>query len=494
MNVLQMSVSAGILILVIVVVRGFAMNRLPKTMFITLWGIALCRLLLPFSIPSKFSIYDVIKRFSEEFVLKAGAANGSSARVLIYRSTEYMEAIYKPFEIEPIMILWIAGTVFLALFFGASYYKCSREIRTSLPIKGNALIDKWLSEQKINRSVRILVSDKITTPLTYGFIKPKIILPKSMDYSNGMRMRYILTHELIHIKRFDALWKLLLVIALCFHWFNPMVWVLYVLMNRDLEIACDEKVIKLFGESTKSNYALSLIEMAERRTKFTPLYSSFSKNATEERIVSIMKFKKTSVFSLVLALILVAGATFVFADSTANKVLRLYGVFQTDSGRFIFDLDEKGVITVKDADGKEISTTLVGSDGKVTLTDGSGTIIKTLQLVIPKHIQGQRVKIYNTELFSGEIKADVKNGIKIAADTLPKLVAEVLEEGIVTVKDDEGRVIGTGTADNNGTAVLTDYYGAKIGSAIINDGTITKLTINMNNNGNVNAVFFTTKN
>ncbi|MBB6215391.1 beta-lactamase regulating signal transducer with metallopeptidase domain [Anaerosolibacter carboniphilus] len=492
MNVLQMSVSAGILILIIAGIRLFAMNRLPKTMFITLWGIALCRLIIPYSIPSKLSIYNAINRFSEEFARKAGVANVDNTRVLIYRSTGNMDVVYKSLQIEPIMILWIAGTAFLALFFAASFYKSYREIRTALPIKGNTLIDKWLSEQKTNRSIRILVSDRITTPLTYGIIKPKIILPKSMDYKNEMQMRYILAHELIHIKRFDALWKLLLVMVLCFHWFNPMVWVLYILMNRDLEIACDEKVIKLFGEDTKSEYALSLIEMAERRTNFTPLYSSFSKNATEERIVSIMKFKKTSVFSLVLAFMLVAGATFVFAESTANKVLRLYGVIQTDSGRFSFDLDEKGVVTVKNADGKVISTTTVDSDGKATLTDGSGKTIKTLQLDIPKQPQGKRVIIYKTAMLSEKGELDVKNEGSAGIDTLPKYIVEVVGKTMVTVKDTDGNVIGTGTADNNGMAIMTDNSGLKIGNATVKDGTVTKLTVNFHNNGNSNAVFFGT--
>lgn len=466
MNVLRMSASAGILILIIVVIRRFAMNRLPKTMFIALWGIALSRLIIPFSVYSKFSFYSVMKRIGEEFTRKAGAANASDARVLIHRNTEYMELIYQPLQIEPIMILWMAGTVFLALFFAVSFYKCYREIQTALPIKGNALIDRWLSEQKTNRSIRILVSDKITTPLTYGIIKPKIILPKAMDYSNELQMRYILAHEFIHIKRFDALWKLLQIIALCIHWFNPMAWILYLLMNRDLEIACDEKVVKLFGESTKSNYALSLIEMAERRAKFTPFYSSFSKNATEERIVSIMKFKKTSVFSLVLAFILVVGATFVFAESTENEVLRLYGVIQTDSGRFSFDLDHKGNVTVKDVEGKIISTTTIGDDGKTTLTDGSGNVIKTLQLHIPKDIQGKRIKIYGTAILPGEGDLNVS----LDGDMLPKFIAG-------KVKDAEGKVIAIRAAADNSAAISRENNGIRI-LKIRNEA-----DINMNNNG-----------
>ncbi|ABR50801.1 peptidase M56, BlaR1 [Alkaliphilus metalliredigens QYMF] len=418
MNLLQMSVSAGILILMVVVIRGLAINRLPKTTFIVLWGIALSRLIIPFSIPSKFGLYNVINRLKEKFALEVGGTNSNDARVFIYGNTEYVEAVNKPWYIEPMMILWIAGIALLALFFVVSFYRSYREIRTALPIKGNNLIDKWLSEQKTNRLIRILVSDKVTTPLTYGILKPKIILPKSMDYSNELEVRYILAHECIHIKRFDALWKLLLIIALCLHWFNPMVWVLYVLMNRDLEIACDEEVIKLFGESTKSHYALSLIEMAEGRTKCTPLYSSFSKNATEERIVSIMKFKKTSVLSLMLTFILVAGATLVFGESTETKAPHLYRVIQTDNGRFRFELNEEGMVTLKDVDDRVISRTPIGGDGEDILIYSSGENPKILKLNIPKHIQGKRVLIYNPEILSGTEGADVENRININATNM----------------------------------------------------------------------------
>ncbi|MTI55876.1 M56 family metallopeptidase [Geosporobacter ferrireducens] len=484
MNVLQMSVSAGILIFVIVIIRMLAMNKLPKIMFIALWGIALCRLIIPFSIPSKFSIYNVINRIGEEFVRKAAAANSNEARALIY----YMEAAYKPFQIEAMMILWIAGAVFLAVFFAGSFYKSYSEIRTALPMKGNALIENWLGEQKINRPINILVSDKITTPLTYGIIKPKIILPKVMDYNNEIQLKYILTHELIHIKRFDALWKLLLVTALCLHWFNPMVWLLYALMNRDLEITCDEKVIKVFGEATKSHYALSLIEMAERGSRLTPFYSSFSKNATEERIVSIMKFKKTSLFSLVLALIFVAGATFVFAEGTVTKALYIYGRIQTDSGKFNFILDEKGMITVKNEDGNIVDTITIDSDGNAVLTDGSGEIIKTLQLNIPKGFQGKGVRVHTTEILAEKAEPGVRIGISKGAKMV-KFTTEVVGKGVVTVKDAEGGVIATGTADKDGKAILTDDNGVAIGNATVNGGKVMKLIVNLDGMSNKNTGF-----
>lgn len=108
----------------------------------------------------------------------------------------------------------------------------------------------------------------------------------------GWELSLCLEHEFVHIKRLDGLTKLILIAALCLHWFNPLVWVMVVLANRDLELSCDEAVVRLFGEQVKSAYARTLIHMEEIKSGCLPLCSNFSKNAIEERITAIMKIKK----------------------------------------------------------------------------------------------------------------------------------------------------------------------------------------------------------
>jgi bla regulator protein BlaR1 len=173
-----MNVSAGILILEIVALRAIAGSRLPRTMYIALWMITLLRLILPVSIPSDWDTDD-----------------------LIHRGTEYMAAEHNPLRAKPLIIIWIIGAALLALYFAISYYQCCREMKTALPLKGNAFIEKWQREQKLSRTLKILISDKIATPLTYGIMKPRIILPKMIDLGNEVQLRYVLAHELIHIKR-----------------------------------------------------------------------------------------------------------------------------------------------------------------------------------------------------------------------------------------------------------------------------------------------------
>ena len=110
------------------------------------------------------------------------------------------------------------------------------------------------------------------------------------------QLQYVLSHEYVHIYRYDTVTKLIATLALCIHWFNPFVWVMYILFNRDIELACDESVIRQFGEKSKSAYSLMLINMEATKSGLLPFCNSFSKNAIEERITAIMKTKKQLFF------------------------------------------------------------------------------------------------------------------------------------------------------------------------------------------------------
>jgi beta-lactamase regulating signal transducer with metallopeptidase domain len=128
-----------------------------------------------------------------------------------------------------------------ALFFLVTHLRCRKVYKTALPVD-NEFMRQWLSEHPTKRRVQIRQSDKIATPLTYGVFRPVILLPKTTDWTDETRLRYILTHEFTHIRRFDTLTKLALAAAVCVHWFNPLVWVMYILANRDNELSCDETV------------------------------------------------------------------------------------------------------------------------------------------------------------------------------------------------------------------------------------------------------------
>jgi len=326
MDILQLSVSASVMIVAVVVIRALTLHRLPKRTFLVLWGVVVCRLLIPFSIPSRFSFYtgiDRLKRmFAESAVIPSSPAvitsGANTANIAAAGETIGIGAptATAAISVSPIEIAWFAGMCACALIFIAAYIKCRREFKTSLPVDNDFAVC-WLREHSLRRPLQIRQSDRIKAPLTYGVFRPVILLPKTIDCSDEVGLKVILAHEFTHIRRFDTLIKLVMTAAVCVHWFNPFVWVMYVLANRDIELSCDEAVVRTFGETMKSAYAMTLIGWEERKSSLAPLISGFAKNAIEERITAIMKIKKYTIPAVFVAILLVVGVTVAFATSNA---------------------------------------------------------------------------------------------------------------------------------------------------------------------------------
>ena len=370
MDLLTMGISAAVMIAAIVILRALLIDRLPKTTFLILWAVVLLRLLVPVSVPSAWSVYSLlqprqqaIQTVQEESTVlpqvepvvsqpsaittepvtpavdsAAGEAEEittaptqqPSAAPTVQQSTPteqppQAEEKTKPaisLPVEPSALIWGVGAAALGLYFVVGYWRATREFDMSLPVE-HPFCGEWLRRQKekmpLRRQIRIRQFDRIGTPLTYGVRRPTILLPNQTLEEQPKTLTYILTHEYVHIRRFDCVSKLLLSAALCLHWFNPLVWVMYVLANRDLELSCDEMVLRLLGIENRSAYAMALLEMEEKRSGFGALYSAFGKNAIEERIGAIMKMKKRSLLSVVMAVVLVFTLTACLATSPVEE-------------------------------------------------------------------------------------------------------------------------------------------------------------------------------
>lgn len=318
MNILQMSVQAGLLTAIVIAIRAVALYKLPRTSFLFLWGIVLLRMLIPFSVSAKWSIYNI---FGSVY---PGAVRGSGDL------TKEISAIEKGFahiraevpagrggtsEVSPLTVLWLCGAAVLAVLFVDMLVRSRRVLKDANPVKAEPFIAEWLALHRILRPLEILRSAHIASPLALGVLRPYIILPEKMDISDEKLVSYVLAHEYIHVRRFDMLWKLLALCAVCIHWFNPMAWGMLFLLSRDLELSCDEMVLRYTAGADRAEYAGSLLDMAERNRSFSLIHNYFGKNAIEERILSIMKYKKTSVLSLISASAIVAGTAAVFATS-----------------------------------------------------------------------------------------------------------------------------------------------------------------------------------
>lgn len=312
MSLLQMSLTGSMIILVIVALRMLFLNKLPKKLFLTLWWIALLRLLIPVSITSSLSVYSL---FPQWVTFAEGIENQPQSL-----PADFGQQGNWPSHLE---ILWLTGMVLCAMFFLTAYIRSYIEFRISFPAEEEN-IRSWKQTHKIWREVSVRWSECAFAPLTYGFIRPVILLPKSAKQDHDEQLLYVLEHEFVHIRRFDMVTKLILTAVLCMHWFNPLVWVMYSLFNRDLEISCDEEVIRHFGEEIKSGYARALICMEEKKSGFATYCNGFGKNAVEERIRAVMKIRKTPMIALVISTVLVI-VTFLGFATTAEFTLKEKG-------------------------------------------------------------------------------------------------------------------------------------------------------------------------
>ena len=243
MRLFQMSLASGVMLLVIAALRALTLHRVPKGTFMVLWSAALARLLVPLSLPSALSVYTLLAEkkapalqnaglaavLPEEAIAasqQAGAASGGAASVWI--------------------AVWAVGTVLCAAYFAMGYARCWLEFQTSLLVE-NEFLRRWLQTHRLRRQISVRQLDRVSSALTFGVLRPVILLSKKTDWSDEAALRYVLEHEFVHIRRLDAAFKLAVLLAVCVHWYNPAVWLLYVLANRDMELACDEAVVRRFG-------------------------------------------------------------------------------------------------------------------------------------------------------------------------------------------------------------------------------------------------------
>lgn len=317
MNLPELSFSGTVFIIAVIIIRTIAINHLPKKTFLVLWEMALLRLLIPFTIPSMFSIYTLMNRIiSTPSFSKTETDTITSAisqeHFVIMQNMEQTPSNIPSVSIR--FVVWCVGMILFTVFFAISYLRCRMEFQTSLPVN-SAYAEQWLKEQSLKRQITIKQSDKISTPLTYGIFRPVILMPKKADWQNVNQLQYIFSHEYVHICRFDNITKLIATLALCIHWFNPFVWAMYILFNRDIELACDESVIRQLGEKSKSAYSLMLINMEAKQSGISPLCSNFSINAIEERITAIMNTKRPTLITFLSACFIVFVTVCLFATS-----------------------------------------------------------------------------------------------------------------------------------------------------------------------------------
>ena len=297
--------AGSVLILLTALARPLLLRLLPKCPLPALWLTAALRLLLPFSLPLGLEPGFGLAQAAEALQGTATAAGPAGA----------VERAGAPV----LLAVWALGAAALLLWFALRYARCLRVFRRARRCE-DEFVRGWLRLHPLRRRLEVRVSEGLTTPLTYGLLRPVILLPAALEAGPQEALEYALLHEYVHVRRLDALAKPLFSLCLCLYWFDPLVWLMHELAGRDMELACDEAVLRRSGWRA-SDYALSLIALAGRGAAPPSPASGLAGSAMEERIRQLMRYKKrslTAAVAAVLVIVLAAGAALLSADSRAG--------------------------------------------------------------------------------------------------------------------------------------------------------------------------------
>ncbi|MDD6189515.1 MAG: M56 family metallopeptidase [Clostridiales bacterium] len=288
-----MSITASFVIPVVLLVRLF-LKRAPKIFSYALWAVVLFRLICPFSFESSVGMLPVSTTpipqdivYSSEPQIKTGLNIVDNAVNTVLPVPDHAEDSMNPLQLWAFIgsVTWIIGITAMLLYSIIYFVMLKRKLIGAAPLRDN-----------------IYLADHISSPFVMGFIKPKIYLPSDLsDTEYG----FIIAHEKHHIKRLDHIARILGFIALAIHWFNPLVWLAFVLSGKDMEMSCDEAVMKEIDTDIRAEYSRSLLRFAAGRKLITATPLAFGEGDTKERVKNVMKYKKPVLWVSVIAIIAV---------------------------------------------------------------------------------------------------------------------------------------------------------------------------------------------
>ena len=289
----NMSMAAGWMILAVLILR-LLLRKAPRWIHCLLWGFVAVRLICPVSfqsvlslVPSRETIDLENIRYEEHPQIQSAepAANRVVSRVMENTFTPDVTDSVNPLAVWMYVagVVWLIGVAVLLILAVVSYARLRRQVRFAACLFGNV----WQC-------------DEIHAPFILGIFRPRIYLPSGIDDAS---MGYVLAHERAHLKRFDHWWKPFGYVLLAVYWFHPLVWVAYALFCRDIELACDEKVIRAYDMDEKKAYSGALLAMSMNRRKVFVCPLAFGEVGVKERVKSVLNYKKPAFWLLAVAVL-----------------------------------------------------------------------------------------------------------------------------------------------------------------------------------------------
>lgn len=317
MTLLQMSAMGSVLIVLTILLRKLLGDRLSPGCFLAFWALAGLRLLLPVSIASPFSVYQVLPiAHGNEPVVQAAILPSVLYEAQTVPQPELTASAFANYA----AMLWLCGAVVCFAAIEATHWRSRTIYNTSLPVE-TAFVRNWMQAHKLCRKYQIRACQQVATPLTYGVICPVILLPANQDMSDE-ELHMVLLHEWNHIRHFDTFWQWVLVAICSIHWFNPLVWMMFVLCRQDMELFCDQATVRTMSPAQCRAYAYLLLQQAAHGRN-TPLFSQFSFTVyqrMEERVKRIMKHKPFSKKALLATVGMLCVGVLCFTTTAMGEV------------------------------------------------------------------------------------------------------------------------------------------------------------------------------
>ena len=309
LKILNMSLTASWIVLAVLLLR-LLLRKAPKWLSCLLWGVIGLRLIFPFSIESLFSLIPSAEPLPSDLPMTQTPAIDSGFEVIdqvvnpiIYDSfapTPTVSVNPMQIAIAVAAIVWLCGLVGMIAYGVISYLRLRLRVRASICQDGN-----------------VYLCDDIDSPFILGVIRPRIYLPSGMTQE---QMDYVIGHEQAHLRRLDHIWKPVGFALLCLHWFNPMLWVAYILLCRDIEKACDEKVIRDMDDESKKGYSETLVACSVHRRAVMACPLAFGEVGVKERIKSVLNYKKPAFWIILVAVVVLIVTGVCFLTDPLSKV------------------------------------------------------------------------------------------------------------------------------------------------------------------------------
>ena len=352
LKVVNMSISAGWLVLAVLALR-LILKKAPKWVNVLLWGIVAIRLICPFSIESALSLIPSTETISPDIMMDWTPEISTGIESLDQIVNPVITTSFTPnpaTSANPLQILipvaanlWLLGVLAMLLYTGISYVVLRRKLRTAVILREN-----------------IFQSERVQSPFVLGIVKPRIYLPYAMDAQN---LHHVVAHEQAHIRRKDHWWKPLGFLLLTIYWFNPLMWVAYILLCRDIELACDEKVIAELGNEQRADYTQALVTCSVNRRMIAACPLAFGEVGVKERVKSIMNYRKPAFWIIMAAVVVCAVVAVCFlTDPNPSREFSM-------KGNNVSSLDPEAIIErimdIEDIDNSGVYTNSMNFDLQV---------------------------------------------------------------------------------------------------------------------------------